>query len=108
MKPRSPRRRRLDTRKPIRTLDVNGWDAAHKAIILASLSYGRWVPCEKIQVEGIENIQAADIAFAANLGYTIKLLGVIQLHEDSGSIEVRVQPSLIPAKHILSSVKGVF
>ncbi len=90
------------------TLDVNGWDAAHKAIILASLSYGRWVPCEKIQVEGIENIQAADIAFAANLGYTIKLLGVIQLHEDSGSIEVRVQPSLIPAKHILSSVKGVF
>jgi len=90
------------------TLDINGWDAAHKAIILASLSYGRWVPCDRIQVEGIQNIKAEDIAFAAELGYTIKLLGVIQLHEESGSIEVRVQPSLIPAKHILSSVKGVF
>lgn len=90
------------------TFDINGWDAAHKAVILASLSYGRWVPCDKIQVEGIENIQAEDIAFAAKLGYTIKLLGVIQLHEKSGSIEVRVQPSLIPEKHILSSVKGVF
>ncbi len=90
------------------TLDINGWDAAHKAVILASLSYGRWVPCDQIQVEGIENIKAEDIAFAADLGYTIKLLGVIQLHEESGSIEVRVQPSLIPAKHILSSVKGVY
>ena len=90
------------------TLDINGWDAAHKAIILASLSYGRWVPCDRVHVEGIESIKAEDIAFAAELGYTIKLLGVIQLHEDSGSIEVRVQPSLIPAEHILSSVKGVF
>ena len=90
------------------TLDINGWDAAHKAIILASPSYGRWVPCDRVHVEGIESIKAEDIAFAAELGYTIKLLGVIQLHEDSGSIEVRVQPSLIPAEHILSSVKGVF
>lgn len=90
------------------TLDINGWDAAHKAIILASLSYGRWVPCDRVHVEGIENIKAEDIAFAAELGYTIKLLGVIQLHEESGSIEVRVQPSLIPTEHILSSVKGVF
>jgi homoserine dehydrogenase len=90
------------------TLDVNGWDAAHKAIILASLSYGRWVPCDRIQVEGIENVRAADIDFAGRLGYTIKLLGVIRLHEDSGSIEVRVQPSLIPSKHILASVKGAY
>jgi len=90
------------------TLDINGWDAAHKAIILASLSYGRWVPCDRVHVEGIESIKAEDIAFAAELGYTIKLLSVIQLHEESGSIEVRVQPSLIPAEHILSSVKGVF
>lgn len=90
------------------TLDVNGWDAAHKAIILASLSYGRWVPCDKIHVEGIESIRAEDIAFAERLGYTIKLLGVIRLHEESGSIEVRVQPSLIPSKHILASVKGAY
>lgn len=90
------------------TLDVNGWDAAHKAIILASLSYGRWVPGDRIHVEGIEKVRAEDIAFATRLGYVIKLLGVIRLHESSGSIEVRVQPSLIPAKHILASVKGVY
>lgn len=90
------------------TLDVNGWDAAHKAIILASLSYGCWVPCDKIFVEGIEKVSAEDISFAAKLGYTIKLLGVIQLHEESKAIEVRVQPSLVANDHILSSVKGVF
>ena len=90
------------------TLDVNGWDAAHKAVILASLSYGCWVPCDEIHVEGIERIQAEDISFAEKLGYTIKLLGVIQLHEETGAIEVRVQPSLVGREHILSSVKGAF
>ncbi len=90
------------------TLDVNGWDAAHKAIILASLSYGCWVPCDQIHVEGIEKVTATDIDFADKLGYVIKLLGIIQLHEETGSIEVRVQPSLIAKTHILASVKGVF
>ena len=90
------------------TLDVNGWDAAHKAIILASLSYGCWVPCDKIYVEGIENVHREDIAFAEKLGYSIKLLAIIQLHEKTGAIEVRVQPSLIAKEHILASVKGVF
>lgn len=90
------------------TLDVNGWDAAHKAVILASLSYGCWVPCEDIYVDGIENVKLADIEFAERLGYTIKLLAVIQLHEESRAIEVRVQPSLIADDHILASVKGVF
>jgi len=89
-------------------LDVNGWDAAHKAIILASLSYGCWVPCDRIHVEGIEGIQSEDLEFAELLGYTVKLLAVIQLHEASGAIEVRVQPSLISKEHILASVKGVF
>lgn len=90
------------------TLDVNGWDAAHKAIILASLSYGCWVPCDQIHVEGIENITATDIDFAAKLGYAIKLLGIIQLHDETGAIEVRVQPSLVAKDHILASVNGVF
>jgi len=90
------------------TLDVNGWDAAHKAIILASLSYGRWVPCEGVHVEGLDKVTRTDIDFAAQMGYSIKLLGIIQLHEKSGSIEVRVQPSLISKDHILASVKGVF
>ncbi len=90
------------------TLDINGWDAAHKAIILASLSYGCWLPADEIYVEGIEKIRRKDTDFAARLGYTVKLLAIIQLHPDSGSIEVRVQPSLISKDHILASVKGVF
>jgi len=89
------------------TLDVNGWDAAHKAIILASLAYGFWVESDKIFVEGVENITAADIAFSANLGYTIKLLGIIKADPDQ-RVEVRVHPTLIPKSHVLASVGGVF
>jgi homoserine dehydrogenase len=89
------------------TLDVNGWDAAHKAVILASLAYGFWVPTDKIFVEGIEDITANDICFAKKLGYSIKLLGIIKADE-KGEIEVRVHPTLIPEKHVLASVNGVF
>jgi homoserine dehydrogenase len=89
------------------TLDVNGWDAAHKAVILASLAYGFWIPTDKIFVEGIEQITANDITFAKKLGYTIKLLGIIKA-DASGEIEVRVHPTLIPEKHVLASVNGVF
>jgi homoserine dehydrogenase len=89
------------------TLDVNGWDAAHKAVILASLAYGFWVPTDKIFVEGIEQITANDICFAKKLGYSIKLLGIIKA-DASGGIEVRVHPTLIPEKHVLASVNGVF
>jgi len=89
------------------SFDVNGWDAAHKAIILASLAYGFWIPTDKIFVEGIEQITANDICFAKKLGYTIKLLGIIKA-DASGEIEVRVHPTLIPEKHVLASVNGVF
>ncbi|HEX4085659.1 MAG TPA: homoserine dehydrogenase [Chthoniobacteraceae bacterium] len=89
------------------TLDINGWDAAHKAIILASLAYGFWVGTEKVYVEGIEKITATDIRFAAQLGYVIKLLAIIKAGKRS-EIEVRVHPALIPQSHVLASVKGVF
>ncbi len=88
-------------------LDVNGGDAAHKAIILASLAYGFWVPADKVFVEGIESITASDICFARKLGYSIKLLGIIKA-DARGEIEVRVHPTLIPEKHVLASVNGVF
>lgn len=88
-------------------LDVNGWDAGHKAIILASLAYGFWVPSKDVLVEGIENVTQADIRFASQLGYTIKLLACIDACPD-GSVEVSVQPSLIPNGNILASVNGVF
>lgn len=89
------------------TLDVNGWDAAHKAIILASLAYGFWVPTDKIYVEGIEALTANDIRFARQLGYQIKLLGIIKAAA-GGEIEVRVHPTFVPEKHVLASVSGVF
>jgi len=90
------------------TLDVNGWDAGHKAIILGWLSYGRWLKPEEISVAGIEDISSEDVAFADHLGYDIKLIGVIRQGKDDARIEVRVAPSLIPRTHILSSVDGVF
>jgi homoserine dehydrogenase len=89
------------------TLDVNGWDAAHKAIILAWLSYGRWLKPDDIHVEGVERINATDICFAERLGYHIKLVAVIRQADDK-RIEVRVQPSLLPKAHILANVNGVF
>ena len=89
------------------TLDVNGWDAAHKAIVLAWLSYGLWVRPAEIFVDGIEHVSLADMRLAARMGYAIKLLAVVRLHSDH-RIEVRVQPTLIPERHILSSVSGVF
>jgi len=89
------------------TLDVNGWDAAHKAIILASLAYGFWVEPPNVLVEGIEKITASDIRFADELGYRIKLVATIKADE-SDEIEVRVAPTLIPKSHVLASVNGVF
>ena len=91
-------------------LDVNGWDAAHKAIILASLAYGFWIKPENVLVSGIEQVTAADIRFANELGYKIKLLATIKADgpDSLGGIEVRVVPTLIPKTHVLASVNGVF
>lgn len=89
------------------TLDVSGWDASHKAIILASLSYGFWVKPEDAFVQGIEQISRTDIRFASQLGYTIKLLSVIRADE-RGRVEVRTQPSLVPQRHVLASIGGAF
>ena len=90
------------------SLDINGWDAGHKAIILGWLSYGHWLRSEEVSVEGIETISLDDVSFANDLGYEIKLLGVIRQSENDHRIEVRVSPTLIPKGHILSSVDGVF
>jgi homoserine dehydrogenase len=89
------------------TLDVNGWDAAHKAIVLATLAYGFPINPAAIHVSGIEQVRPADIAFARNLGYVIKLLAVVREHPNQ-AIEIRVQPSFVPQSHILASVSGVF
>ncbi len=88
-------------------LDVNGWDAAHKAILLATLAYGFPIDPASIHVSGIEQVRPMDISFAKNLGYTVKLLAVIREHDDE-SVELRVQPSFIAQTNILASVHGVF
>ncbi len=88
-------------------LDVNGWDAAHKAILLATLAYGFPIDPEKIHVAGIECVRPIDIDFAKRLGYVVKLLAVVREHP-CGSVELRVQPSFIAKSHILASVNGVF
>jgi homoserine dehydrogenase len=89
------------------TLDVNGWDAAHKAILLATLAYGFPINPADIHVTGIEQVRPTDIQFAKNLGYVVKLLAVIREHTD-GSVELRLQPSFISKLNILASVHGVF
>lgn len=89
------------------TLDVNGWDAAHKAILLATLAYGFTIDPDKVYVRGIERVRKTDIDFATKLGYIIKLLCIVRSNED-GTVELRTQPSFIPKQNILSNVNGVF
>ncbi len=88
-------------------LDVNGWDAAHKAILLATLAYGFTIPVDDVYVRGIERVRTIDIDFATQLGYAVKLLSVVREHKND-SVEIRTQPSFIAQSHILSSVNGVF
>jgi len=101
------------------SLDIDGHDALHKIGILASLAHGFWVDPKHIHVEGIRNVSALDIKFAGQLGYTIKLLGVIKKVEGRGSrgegrktprsgVQVSVYPTLIPNSHVLASVNHVF
>ena len=88
-------------------LDINGWDAGHKILLLLALAYGFIVDPKKINVWGIKDVLPLDVALINELGYCIKLLSILKQHPN-GAIECRTQPSLIPKNHILSSVRGVF
>ena len=101
------------------SLDVDGHDAAHKIGILASLAHGFWVNPKHIHVEGIRSITKLDMQFAGQLGYTIKLLGIVKrtdtVDESSrkeakckSNIQVSVYPTLVPNAHVLASVNHVF
>jgi len=87
-------------------LDIAGVDSAHKLIILAYLCFGRFVSLDDIFVEGISRISLSDINYAKELGFEIKLLAIAQKEKDE--LEVRVHPTLIPKKHLLSSVESMF
>lgn len=90
------------------SFDINGWDAAHKALILAMLAYGTPLNPDKIAVYGIERVESIDFKLADRLGYTIKLLVVIKHHEKQNALELRVQPSFVPKEYLLAKVDGVF
>ena len=86
------------------TFDIEGVDAAHKATIMSAIAFGVPVQFDKAYVEGITKLGAADIRYAEQLGYRIKLLGVSK-RRDSG-IELRVHPTLVPAKRLIANVEG--
>src|SRR5579871_1006238 len=98
-------------------LDIDGHDAQHKTGILASLAHGFWVDHHDIHTEGIREISKIDMQFAQQLGYTIKLLGIVKQLEiknqksntkNASGIQVSVYPALIPSSHVLANVNHVF
>lgn len=88
------------------TLDIDGWDTAHKACLLASLAYSIPVDPHAIEVKGIRNLSNVDVVYAGKLGYSIKLLA--QIDRIGDRVAVGVHPTLIPNTHLLSAVNEVF
>ncbi|HEX3729487.1 MAG TPA: homoserine dehydrogenase [Opitutaceae bacterium] len=99
--------KRLGYAEADESLDVEGWDTAHKAAVLAWLAHGVWVRPSRMIVEGIERIAPADFENAAALGYGIKLLAVIARDFARGELSVRVHPTLLPKGSVLANVAGV-
>jgi homoserine dehydrogenase len=94
------------------TFDIEGVDAAHKVTLMSAIAFGIPVQFDKAYVEGITKLGAADIKYAEQLGYRIKLLGITKRRDADGAkgtsagIELRVHPSLIPAKRLIANVEG--
>ncbi len=88
------------------TFDVEGQDTAHKITLLASIAFNTLVPYDHVFVEGISKIKQVDIQYAKKLGCKIKLLAIAKKYEDD--IDVRVHPTIIPDRYILSKVEDVF
>jgi len=88
------------------SLDIEGIDAAHKLVIMVNLAYGTPVPMSAVYTEGISQISTVDIAFARELGFTIKLLGIAKLKDQV--IEARVHPTLVPTASPIAQVNGVY
>ena len=86
------------------TFDIEGIDAAHKATLMASIAFGIPVQFDKAHVEGITRLDSIDIRYAEQLGYRIKLLGIAK--RQVNGVELRVHPTLIPAKRLIANVEG--
>jgi homoserine dehydrogenase len=88
------------------TVDVDGIDSAHKLAVMVSLAYGTTVDVKEVHTEGIRRLTPLDIAYATELGYTVKLLGIAKFL--NSEIEARVHPTMIPSSSPLAKVDGVF
>ncbi len=88
------------------TLDIDGIDSAHKLVLLAYLCFGRLVNLNDVFIEGISRISQADIQYAKEMGFEIKLLAIAK--KEGAELELRVHPTLIPKTHLLSSINGIF
>jgi homoserine dehydrogenase len=86
------------------TFDIEGVDAAHKATLMSAIAFGIPVQFDRAHVEGITALQAADITYAEQLGYRIKLLGITKRRETG--FELRVHPTLVPTKRLIANVEG--
>ncbi|MFN8761275.1 MAG: homoserine dehydrogenase [Burkholderiales bacterium] len=87
------------------TFDIEGIDAAHKLTIMSAIAFGIPVQFDKAYVEGITQLTPEDIRYAEELGYRIKLLGITR--RTAQGVELRVHPTLVPAKHLIANVEGV-
>lgn len=86
------------------TFDIEGVDAAHKLTLMSAIAFGVPVQFDRAYIEGITKLSALDIKYAEELGYRIKLLGITRRAE--AGIELRVHPTLIPAKRLIANVEG--
>jgi homoserine dehydrogenase len=86
------------------TFDIEGVDAGHKVTIMSAIAFGIPVQFDKAYVEGITQLNAEDIKYAEQLGYRIKLLGITK--RVANGVELRVHPSLVPAKRLIANVEG--
>ncbi len=86
------------------TFDIEGVDAAHKVTIMSAIAFGIPMQFGAAHVEGITKLEAADIAYAGQLGYRIKLLGIAKMREEG--VELRVHPTLVPEKRLIANVEG--
>lgn len=98
--------KRLGLAEPNPASDVEGYDAAYKLSIMASLAFHARVPFSKVYVEGITKLTAMDMACGKEMGYVLKLLAIAK--RDGDHIEVRVHPTFIPKEHPLAQVNGSF
>ncbi|MGY8692693.1 MAG: homoserine dehydrogenase [Verrucomicrobiia bacterium] len=90
------------------SLDVDGIDAAHKAVVLAYLAHGKWVDFKDVRLQGITEVSQEDIQFAKDNGYAIKLIAVIDRAAEKGALRVSVLPTLVSTQCSLGRVDGVF